>query len=328
VDFCVGDRLLQTEYMKTKLLPLLLLIALQACEFPFFESKIEKGTIPVFDENLAYSQILDYEKFGPAIPGTPNSIKVGDWIASNLKASGASVLEQKASAETFDHHTIPIRNIIGQINPSAKTRYLLSAHWDARPFADEDPNPKNRTTPVPAVNDGGSGVVVLLGIANALKGRSLPFGVDFLFLDAEDWGGPSNEASWCLGTQYWVKHPIPAGYRAQFGINLDMVGRIGAVFPVEINSLERAGAVLGKIHASAKKAGYQDYFPEFKVGPVIDDHVYLMDGLKIPVVDLIHMTETGRFPPEWHTVKDTSEFISRVTLKAVGQTVLQVLWDQ
>ena len=307
---------------------LLFLTALQACDFPFFESKIEKGPIPSFDENLAYSQIQEYEKFGPAIPGSSSSTKTGDWIVSTLKASGATVLEQKTTAETFDHHTIPVRNIIGQINPSAKNRILLSAHWDARPFADEDPDPKNRSKPVPAVNDGGSGVVVLLGIANALKGRTLPLGVDFLFLDAEDWGGPADEKSWCLGTQYWVKHPIPEGYQAQFGINLDMVGRIGAIFPIEINSLERAGGVLGKIRASAKKAGYQDYFPDFKVGPVIDDHVYLMDGLKIPVVDLIHMTETGRFPPEWHTTHDTSEVISRVTLKAVGQTVLQVLWDQ
>jgi hypothetical protein len=154
--------------MKSTLLPLFFLMALQACEFPFLESKGAKPSIPAFDETLAYAQIKEYEKFGPAIPGTQNSLKTGDWIVSTLKASGASVLEQKATAETFDHHTIPIRNLIGQINPSAKTRYLISAHWDARPFADEDPNPKNRAKPVPAVNDGGSGVVVLIGIAQAL----------------------------------------------------------------------------------------------------------------------------------------------------------------
>ena len=245
-----------------------------------------------------------------------------------MKEAGITAIEQKTTAETFDHHVIPVRNLIGQINPGAKKRILLSAHWDARPFSDEDPDPKFRKTPVPAVNDGGSGVAVLLGIAQAMKGISTPFGVDLLFWDAEDWGTPTNEPSYCLGTQYFAKHPIPADYHAEFGINFDMVGRMGAVFPVEIYSLERAGSVVAKVHAAAKTLGYQDAFPEFRVGPVVDDHLYLMDGLKFPVMDLIHMTERGQFPPEWHTHLDTSEFISRTTLKVVGQTTLQVLWNE
>ncbi|NDG85309.1 MAG: M28 family peptidase, partial [Proteobacteria bacterium] len=218
--------------------------------------------------------------------------------------------------------------LIGRINPAAKKRYFFSAHWDARPFADQETDPKLRAKPVPAVNDGGSGVVVLLGIAEALKDRKLPFGVDLLFLDAEDWGSPSSETGWCLGTQHFAKHPIPDGYSPEFGVNLDMVGRMGAVFPIEINSLERAGGIVKKIRDSAKKAGFSDYFPDFSAGPVIDDHIYLMDGLKVPVADIIHMTPGGRFPPEWHTVKDTSDVISRVTLRVAGQTLLQLLWDE
>jgi Zn-dependent M28 family amino/carboxypeptidase len=245
-----------------------------------------------------------------------------------LKAAGLEVIEQKTKVLAFDKKEIPVRNLIAQINPGAKVRYLLSAHWDARPFADEDPDPKNRLKPVPAVNDGGSGVVVLLGIADALKGRKIPFGVDLVFLDAEDGGKPANELSYCLGTQYFAKNPIPAGYQARFGINFDMVGRIGATFPIEAYSLNRAGAVVSKIRAAAKGLGYQDYFPEYRVGPIIDDHLYLMEGLGFPVVDLIHMTEDNHFPPEWHTVKDTSEVISRTTLKVVGWTTLKVLWDE
>ncbi len=301
---------------------------LSGCSLPFFGSKAVKGPPPAFDENLAYSRILEYEKKGPAVPGSAASLATGDWIASALKSSGAEVIEQTASAVTFDKKTIPIRNILGRINPSAKTRYLFSAHWDARPFADEDPDPKNRTRPVPAVNDGGSGVVVLLGIASALQGKDLPFGVDLLFLDAEDWGNPSTENSYCLGSQHFAKNPIPAGYQPRFGINFDMVGGIGAVFPIEAYSMERAGPVVEKIRAAAKKAGFQDYFPGYRTGAIIDDHFYLMEGLKVPVVDLIHITPYGRFPPQWHTLKDTSEGISRVSLKAVGQTALQVLWDE
>jgi glutaminyl-peptide cyclotransferase len=314
--------------MKTKFLILLTCLGLSSCASSCFEKKAQPlGTLPTFDENTAFSQIKAYEAFGPKVPGTEASVKAGDWIVSELKKVSLNPVEQKTTAETFDHHTIPVRNIIAQFNPDAKTRYLLSAHWDNRPFSDEDPDKKYKLKPVPGVNDGGSGVVVLLGIAKALQGKTnLPFGVDFLFLDAEDWGTPYNEESYCLGTQYWVKHPVPEHYRAKFGINYDMVGRIGSIFPTEGYSARRASEVGNKLHVAAKKLGYSELFPDLRVGPTVDDHVYLMQ-LGFPVFDLIAMTPDGHFPPEWHTHLDTSEFISRDVLKAVGITTLQVLWD-
>jgi glutaminyl-peptide cyclotransferase len=315
------------------------LLALNACTSCEPKSQAPEGTqasakskvqvkTPAFDENYAFDSILKYEKFGPMVPGTDAHIKGGDWIVSELKAFGLQPIEQKTTAVTFDKKNIPVRNIIAQINPEAKTRYLLTAHWDARPFADEDPNPKFRNKPVPAVNDGGSGVVVLLGIAKALQNQKpTAFGIDLIFLDAEDWGTPSSEESYCLGTQYWAKNTIPANYQAKFGINYDMVGRIGSVFPIERISAEKGMPVYQKLHEAAAQLGYQDFFPKFEVGPITDDHVYLMQGKNFPVIDVIYMTPDGRFPPEWHTHNDTSEFISRDVLKVVAQTTLQALYN-
>ena len=312
---------------RTPLLAMTLTLALSSCDFSCRGKTQSKGELPKFDENNAYAQILAYEKFGPKVPGTDAHVKGGDWIVSELKKTSTRILEQKSEAKTFDGKTIPIRNIIAQINPDAKERYLFSAHWDNRPFADEDPNPKFRNTAVPGVNDGGSGVVILLGVAKALSQKALSIGVDLAFFDAEDWGTPSNEESYCLGTQYWAKNPVPANYKAKFGINYDMVGRMGSIFPVESYSGEKAPEVIAKLQAAAKKLGYADLFPNTRTGYVVDDHVYLMAGLGFPVMDLIYMDQ-GRFPPEWHTHSDTSEFISRDILKAVGQTTLQMLWDQ
>ncbi len=294
-----------------------------ACDFSCSGKPKVKAAVPVFDENNAYAQILEYEKIGPKVPGTPAHIKGGDWIVSELKKTTALVHEQKTEATTFDGKVIPVRNIIAQMNPEAKERYLLSAHWDNRPFADEDKDPKYRKQPTPGVNDGGSGVVVLLGIAKALSGIQTTVGVDLAFFDAEDWGTPSHEESYCLGTQYWAKNPVPA----KFGINYDMVGRIGSVFPVESYSAEKAPEAIAKLQAAAKKIGYEDIFPNTRTGYVVDDHIYVMQGRGFPMMDLIYMQD-GRFPPEWHTHLDTSEFISRDILKAVGQTTLQMLWDQ
>jgi hypothetical protein len=40
------------------------------------------------------------------------------------------------------------------------------------------------------------------------------------------------------------------------------------------------------------------------------------------------MTPDGKFPPEWHTLNDTSEFISRDVMKAIGQTVLEMIYGK
>ncbi len=250
---------------------------LSSCSFSL-PGKSLKKPVPAFDADAAYQFVLDYEKRGPAVPGTKESTATGDWIVNSLKAQGLTVLEQKGSLPGWNGKPVSIRNLLGRFQPEAKRRYLLSAHWDARPFADQDPKPSERKKPVPAANDGGSGVAVLLGIARALKGTETPFGVDFLFVDSEDSGQPHSPSSYCLGSQFFAKQAYPGSALPVFGINFDMVGRIGATFPIEAYSARVAGGVLKKIHAAAEKSGTRD--------------------------------------------------LSRTTLRGVGQTVLQTLWDE
>lgn len=285
---------------------------------------------PSIDQNYAWSVILAYEKLGPKVPGTEAHKKAHDWLVKELKDIGLTVHEQNGTAKTWDGKTIPVLNVIAQINPEAKTRYLLSAHWDNRPWADQETDPKNSKKPVPGVNDGGSGVAVLLSIAKASKENPPPnFGIDFAFWDAEDWGNPHGEAnSYCLGSQMWAKDRIPKTELPKFGINYDMVGRIGSMFPIEQYSMKKAPHVINGLRTAAKALGYEDYFPDFEIGSIIDDHYFVSEGTGIPMVDLIFMDPNGRFPPEWHTVDDTSKHISRDVLKAVAQTTVQLLWSQ
>ncbi|MBS1959564.1 MAG: M28 family peptidase [Bdellovibrionales bacterium] len=284
---------------------------------------------PTVDENYAWSIILAYEKFGPKVPGTDAHKKAHDWLVKELKDIGIPVTEQNGTAKTWDGKTIPVYNVIAQVNPEAKTRYLLSAHWDNRPWADEDPVAANRKKPVPGVNDGGSGVAVLLMIAKAAKLAPPEFGIDFAFFDAEDWGNPRGpEDTYCLGTQMWAKDRVPKTELPKFGINYDMVGRIGSMFPIESFSKKNAPQVINGILAAAKTLGYGDTFPDFEIGSIIDDHVFVAKGTGIPMVDLIFVDPNGRFPPEWHTVDDTSKYISRDVLKIVAQTTVQLLWSQ
>ena len=58
----------------------------------------------------------------------------------------------------------------------------------------------------------------------------------------------------------------------------------------------------------------------------IDDHFYVMELTGIPMVEVIDRNmNTGEFFPHWHKTTDDIEAIDRATLKAVGQTTLEVL---
>ena len=82
---------------------------------------------------------------------------------------GCAVAEQKAQVSTWDGTKMPCRNIIASYNTSATSRIMLCAHWDTRPWADNDPNPDNHKTPVLGANDGASGVAVMIEIVASCR---------------------------------------------------------------------------------------------------------------------------------------------------------------
>jgi glutaminyl-peptide cyclotransferase len=304
-------------------------ILLSACDFSCSGGKAGTSrTIPRFDGDFAYESILQYEKFGPKIPGSTNHQKTGDWITAELRKLGFTVLEQKAESMTTDGKKIPIRNLIARHSIHLKKRVLLSAHWDNRPHADRDPHAKNHHREVPGVNDGGSGVAVLLTIAKAIHDQKpdSEMGVDLAFWDAEDGGTYSQPETFCIGSQYWAQNPIPENYSAEFGINFDMVGRKGSLFPIESYSKRYAPNLIRNWKEAAIRSGHGDYFIDEEIGPVVDDHYFVSKGRGFPMMDLIYMTTDGKFAPEWHTVDDTSEYISRDVMKAVGQTTLELIY--
>ena len=275
-----------------------------------------------FDGNGALDLTQQQCNFGPRVPGTQAHAKCADWLISTLKQSCDTVILQTGTVQTATEGKIGIKNIIGVINPDASQRLLLLAHWDTRPWADNDPDPANHSKSVMGANDGASGVGVLLQLARQLKADSTTLGIDILLVDAEDMGEDDNEESWGLGTQYWVQHPHVQGYRPLFGILLDMVGAQNATFTREYYSMQYAGGFVDLVWNNA--AG--NHFINAQGGAVTDDHVFVNRG-GIPCVDIIDMrSDTGTgFCPEWHTLSDTMDGISATTLGEVGQTLLNVI---
>ena len=287
----------------------------------------EESVVDVpFDADSAYSYVARQVAFGPRVPNTEAHRLCGDWLTAELKRHGASVTEQKADIKAFDGTILHARNIFGQINPQAKERTLLLAHWDCRPWADADPDPANHKTPVDGANDGASGVGVILEIARQLNLSNSDRGVDFLFVDAEDWGTDGDDESWALGTKYFVENPPVENYMPKEAILLDMVGGHDATFYREYFSQQVAPEVATKVWSAATTLGYGDMFINRIGGAVMDDHVQLLNH-GIPAIDIIeyHPGDASGFNPRWHTVADNMEGISAATLGAVGKTVLYTI---
>ena len=289
-----------------------------------------------FNSDSAYRYVAEQVNFGPRVPGSAGHRACRDYIISKLKSFDCDTLiVQDAVVEAYNGDKLPISNIIASYNKNARRRILLVAHWDTRPWADMSISEERRNTPVPGANDGGSGTAVLLEIARNLGMKSPNVGVDLLFVDAEDYGDSrgfgENEDTWCLGTQYWVANMTPYTRENMpvYGILLDMVGGIGAVFHYENFSQQYARTITDKVWSEAERLGHGDRFIQALGGAVTDDHIFLTRA-GIPTTDIIESNnvETQSFPPTWHTLRDNMNNISHRSLQAVGETVLNVVYKE
>ena len=144
--------------------------------------------VPQFDADSAYLYVKNQVDFGPRVPNTKGHVACGNYLAKQLKDFGAQVTDQYADLIAYNGTLLKARNIIGSYKPESKKRIALFAHWDTRPWADNDPDEKNHKTPILGANDGASGVGALLEIARLVNQRQPELGIDIIFLDAEDYG--------------------------------------------------------------------------------------------------------------------------------------------
>ena len=292
---------------------------------------------PVFCADSAYLYCQAQCDFGPRTMNSKAHDDCEKWIISKFESFGMQVTPQKAVLKGYDGTSLNSTNIIASYRPDLTDRVLLCAHWDSRPWADNDPDEANWKTPVMAANDGASGVAVMLEIARLLSKDTLQLGVDFICFDAEDWGVPQwnednfDSDSWALGAQYWSTNLHKKGYRARFGILLDMVGGQGAQFYKETMSVQYANHIVEKVWRAAQVVGYGSMFPSQQGTGVTDDHISVNTKAKIPTIDIIPYypnCEQSSFGPTSHTVNDDMEHIDKNTLQAVGQTLIQVLFSE
>ena len=291
---------------------------------------------PDFNADSAYIYLQEQCDFGPRTMNSTAHDKCEKWIIQKFEQYGCKVTTQKATLNGYDGTPLRSTNIIASYNPEATTRIMFCAHWDCRPWADNDPDSTNWHKPIVAANDAASGVGVMIELARILKGSGLELGVDFICFDAEDYGTPQwfegedPGDTWALGAQYFANN-LPEGYAPRYGILLDMVGGVGAKFYREGMSMQYAPAIVKKVWNAARQVGYGSYFPKDDGGMITDDHIPVNQTANIPCIDVIPYypdCAQSSFGPTWHTINDDMQHIDPNTLKAVGQTIIQVLYSE
>jgi glutaminyl-peptide cyclotransferase len=296
-----------------------------------------KIPVPEFNADSAYFFVKAQVDFGPRIPNTAAHKKTGDYFISQLRKYGATVVTQEFVGTTYNNQKLNLRNIIASFNPQKTKRILLAAHWDTRPFADKDSEKPNAT--FDGANDGASGVGVLLEIARVMQKQLPEVGIDIILFDGEDWGEPDNEHGsrtvpadlkswWCLGSQHWSKKKHKSNYSAYFGILLDMVGGKNAQFAKEGYSREYAPGIVDKVWNTASRLGFSHIFIQQTSNFATDDHQFVNEDGKIPMIDILSYDQATGFGDFHHTRKDNMENISKETLHVVGKTVLTVIYSE
>ena len=282
---------------KTILVLVIMVLILSSCGL---KKRIKQKEIS-FNSVRAYQDVEYQQSLGPRFPGSSGHEKIQAWIKGQIILNDWEVEEQTV----FINGKV-VKNLIAK--RGGETDYILiGAHYDTRIYADNDPDPDLRRSPVPGANDGASGVAVLLELARILP-LNMTSPIHLVFFDAEDNGG-IDDWEWIQGSRAYVDNMMEPPVSV---IIVDMIGDSGLQIYKEYNSDE---ILMEQIWEKAGKLGYGEILYDEYKHTILDDHIPFVEA-GIPAVDIIDLDY-----PHWHTTSDTIDNVSSESLKAVGDTL-------
>jgi len=274
------------------------------------------------DGARAWRRVKEQVDFGPRIPGTPGHEKMRVWLVGELKRLGADV-EEQSFVDSSLGRALPVVNVLAHW-PAAggsQRRVLLCAHWDSRPWSDQDPDSTHWSDPCPGANDAGSGVAVLLEVAECLARKRAPVAVDLGFWDAEDLGRSTRPDEFSIGARGYAKRlpPVADPRRPVAAFLFDMVGDRDLDIWVENQSQESASNLVSMVLEAAHETGGVHFHAA--VGYTItDDHVPLLEA-GLPTVDVIDFNYAA-----WHTRRDLPDQVSAASLAEVSRVAAWLVY--
>lgn len=280
-----------------------------------------------FDADRAYAYLKKICDLGPRPSGSQAMQRMQQLVTEHCEKLGAKVDRQTFVARHPENGApVNMTNLIVRWQPEMTDRILLSAHYDTRPFPDQDPvNPRGTFL---GANDGGSGVALCMEMAHVFSKTKLPVGVDFVLFDGEEFLFDDNRDRnlYFLGSTHFAQQvaagALPGKYRK--GALVDMIADKNLDLYYEANSLRYAESVCVEIWDTAKRIGVKEFIPRFR-HDVRDDHLPLNTIAKIPTADLIDFDypKVGARNSYWHTEQDVVRNCSGASICKVADVLLE-----
>lgn len=279
-----------------------------------------------FDADAVLRDIGEQCAFGPRVPGTKGHGACRDWIEDQIAAAGWFPWKQSfeaciaiTSSQVTAHNVWGLPKAPDAMAEAGAPLLVLSAHWDTRAIADEDPPGEERRA-CPGANDGGSGVAMALELARCLKSTVLWPHLVLAFFDAEDSGGTS-VSSWCLGSRYAAKARPSWFGNVTLGVNLDMVAGANLEIGLERTSLRAAPDVYSRLWRIGRQRA-PELFATRRFRTIVDDHSPFVE-VGIPYIDVI----STRYA-HWHRSDDTPDKCDREVVQRLGEILLIFLVEE
>ncbi|RMF07578.1 MAG: M28 family peptidase [Candidatus Neomarinimicrobiota bacterium] len=270
-----------------------------------------------FDQGRAFHYLEKQCDFGPRNPGSAGYYDCRDWLKTELEQTADTVFFQPfTQSDPRNGDVYALSNILAVYGREKPPGILLAAHWDTRPWADEDPDPFYQEEPILGANDGASGVAVLLEMAQHLQAMDLPFQVLVVLLDGEDLGQPGLPQSYAKGSEFLAQNPpLPL---PEEGIVLDMVGDKQLTLFIERNSYRQNPELVNDLWGLAREMKLPAFRDRVAL-TIYDDHIPLFRYGGVRAVDLIDFDYPDQATNYWHTHWDTPEQCSPASLGQVGR---------
>ena len=294
----------------------------RAQDVQFAQDRVDAVQPVTIDYKRVMKYLNDVCKIGPRMSGTPGMKAQQKLLKEHFEQFGAKVeLQNFQARQESQDQAIPMTNMIVSWHPNSNRRIILCCHYDTRPIADQEPDPRNWRKPFLSANDGGSGVALLMELAHHMKSLKTKVGVDFVFFDGEEFIFNPKRDRYFFGSQHFAKPWRNQRNRPQYlgAVLFDMIAGKGARFPAEGYSYYRSRALTVQLWQIANK--HRSLVFRQKIGEhVRDDHLALQ-AAGIPATDIIDFSY-----PHWHRLSDTPENCSAESMDQVARVV--TIWMQ
>ncbi|HLA11794.1 MAG TPA: M28 family peptidase [Pyrinomonadaceae bacterium] len=271
-----------------------------------------------FNGERAMDHVRWQVELGPRPPGSPEAIRVRDYIVSELKKYGLAATTDPFSAATPEGE-VRMSNITAEIPGESSDVLIIASHWDTKLYKDMH---------FVGANDPGASVGTLLELARVITGLQQKPKLTYwiVFFDGEEafcrnWEdcGDAEAPDNTYGSRRYVDELRRKGElsRIKALILLDMIGYKNLELGRDTMSTRWLQDVIWQ---TGRELGYESIFVNRDEAVGGDDHEpFLRAG--VDAVDIIQLNSY----PHWHTPEDTIDKVSARSMKIVGDVVLASL---